>query len=117
MKKVKQYKGYVIAKDPHQEDEFTIFTKDEWAYGENYRIPEWEAQSIQECIDFIDSIDARDSEELNPIRDQTAEELRGCWSREDLLDFAKVLKIKDRHQMNKSVLALNIESIMLGGQE
>jgi hypothetical protein len=53
MKKVKQYKGFVIALD--KEGFYHIFTKEEWSYGNGLRYPEHEAGSISEAIDFIDS--------------------------------------------------------------
>lgn len=52
MKKIKTYKGFVIA----QNKEFLfIYTKDEWNYGHGCRYWEHEACSMQEAIDFIDS--------------------------------------------------------------
>lgn len=53
MKKVKQYKNFIIALD--KEGFYHIFTKEEWSYGKGYRYPEHEAGSLQEAIDFIDS--------------------------------------------------------------
>lgn len=54
MKKVKQYKGFVIALSK-EDGQYHIFTKDEWGYGAGCRYAEHEAGSIQEAIDFIDS--------------------------------------------------------------
>jgi len=53
MKKIKQYKGFVIAQD--KEGILHIFTKEEWSYGNGCRYPEHEAGNIQEALDFIDS--------------------------------------------------------------
>jgi hypothetical protein len=53
MKKVKAYKGFIIAQD--KEGLFHIFTKEEWSYGHGYRYPEAEAGNMQEAKDFIDS--------------------------------------------------------------
>jgi len=53
MKKVKQYKNFVIALD--NKGFYHIFTKEEWSYGNGYRYPEHEAGSLEEAIDFIDS--------------------------------------------------------------
>lgn len=53
MKKIKQYKGFVIAQD--KKEVFHVFTKDEWAFGEGCRYAEWECDNMQEAIDFIDS--------------------------------------------------------------
>lgn len=52
MKKLKCYKGFVIAVEG---ETFHIFTKDEWSYGAGYRYEEHEAGSLQEAMDFIDS--------------------------------------------------------------
>jgi hypothetical protein len=53
LKKVKQYKGFVIALD--KEGFYHIFTKEEWSYGKGCRYPEHEAGNMQEALDFIDS--------------------------------------------------------------
>lgn len=54
MKKVKNYKGFVIA--VNNDGEYLVFTKEEWAYGPGVRYVEHECGSdIQEAIDFIDS--------------------------------------------------------------
>lgn len=53
MKKVKQYKGFVIALG--RDDMYHVFTKEEYSYGEGCRYPEHEAGSIEEAKDFIDS--------------------------------------------------------------
>jgi hypothetical protein len=52
MKKVKTYKGFVIALD--KEGTYHLFTKDEWSYGAGCRYPEHEAGSIEEAVEFID---------------------------------------------------------------
>jgi hypothetical protein len=52
----KQYKGFIIVKaDEDSGYQYWIFTKDEYSMGKGYRYPEWEADELQECIDFIDS--------------------------------------------------------------
>lgn len=53
MKKVKSYKGFIVAVD--KEGTFNIFTKDEWVLGNGCRYPEFETGSINEAIDFINS--------------------------------------------------------------
>jgi hypothetical protein len=54
MKKIKAYKGFIIALD--KQGNHIIFTKDEWVMGEGFRYAEFEAgENIQEAIDFIDS--------------------------------------------------------------
>lgn len=54
MKKVKQYKGFVIA-ECKEDGRLHIFTKDEWAYGKGCRYEEHDAGEMQEALDFIDS--------------------------------------------------------------
>ncbi|KZE65126.1 hypothetical protein AV545_04170 [Paenibacillus jamilae] len=56
--KVKQYKGFKI----HETQDitmgsplFVVYTAEEWAYGKGIRSNEWEACSMQEAKDFIDS--------------------------------------------------------------
>ncbi|WP_188066675.1 hypothetical protein [Brevibacillus brevis] len=34
---------------------FKVYTKEEWAYGEGFRSYEWEACTMQEAKEFIDS--------------------------------------------------------------
>lgn len=52
MKKVKMYKGYVIAQNS---EHFQVFTKDEWSMGEGCRYPEFDdCGSIEECISNIE---------------------------------------------------------------
>lgn len=54
MKKVKSLKGYVIA--INKQGDHSVFTQEEWAYGEGLRYPEFECgPNIQECIDNINS--------------------------------------------------------------
>lgn len=53
MKKIKSYKGFVIATD--QNGFYHIYTKDEWSYGSGLRYAEHEAGNMQEAIEFIDS--------------------------------------------------------------
>lgn len=61
MKKVKNYKGFVIAetnqkeRDEEFKDNYEVYTKDEWSYGEGLRNSEIECGTIQHCIEFIDS--------------------------------------------------------------
>ena len=61
MKKVKTYKGFVIAETNQQEqtegykDNFIVFKKDEWSMGEGLRYDEIECNTIDHCIEFIDS--------------------------------------------------------------
>ena len=53
MKKVKTYKGFVIAKAA--DNEFHMFLADEWAYGEGLRTAEFECSSVEECKANADS--------------------------------------------------------------
>ena len=56
MKKIKQYKNYVIAYDKDSNN-YCLFTKEEWSYGEGMRYPEWDScGSVAECEEFIDNI-------------------------------------------------------------
>jgi hypothetical protein len=55
MKKLKQRKGFVIAESKNTDYKFHVYTKEEWSYGEGCRYPEWEADSLNECIEFIDN--------------------------------------------------------------
>ncbi|EJW14066.1 hypothetical protein M5X05_26865 [Paenibacillus alvei] len=50
--KVVSYKGFKIKEVG---DEFHVFTKDEWAMPAAVRVVEWEAGTMQEAKDFIDS--------------------------------------------------------------
>jgi hypothetical protein len=52
MKRVKAYKGFIIALD--QENTHQIFTKNEWSYGDGCRYPEHETITMQEAVEFID---------------------------------------------------------------
>ena len=56
-RKVKQHKGFIIAEVSGHElgYNYTVYTSEEWSFGKYYRTPEWEADNLQECIDFIDS--------------------------------------------------------------
>ncbi|QDP42794.1 hypothetical protein HWC53_gp068 [Bacillus phage vB_BmeM-Goe8] len=54
MKKVKQYKGFIIA-ESREDDQLHIFTKEEWSYGKGLRYEEHYAGTMQEAKDFIDS--------------------------------------------------------------
>lgn len=58
MKKVKTMRNFVIAETNEKEraegkNNFEIFTKEEYAYGEGLRYSEHEAGSIKEAEDFI----------------------------------------------------------------
>jgi hypothetical protein len=56
MSKIKQYKGFIIADTKGKESyKYHVYFKDVWVLGNGYRYPEWEADNMQECIDFIDS--------------------------------------------------------------
>ena len=52
MKKVSTYKGFTIAIEGGT---YYLFTKEEWSYGRGYRTAEWEAGSMEEARNFIDS--------------------------------------------------------------
>lgn len=53
MKKVKEYKGFIIAVRTDG-SEYFVFTKEEWAYGSGLRSAEFDGcGSIQECMDNI----------------------------------------------------------------
>lgn len=51
--KICVYQGLVIAKNP--DSLYFVFTKEEWAFGEGMRYPEWECENVEEAMDFIDS--------------------------------------------------------------
>lgn len=51
MKKVKKYKGFIIAED---QDGFYSFLEDEWSMGDGFRSPEMEHSSVAEAQMFID---------------------------------------------------------------
>jgi hypothetical protein len=53
MKRIKQHKGHVIALD--KEGRYQIFTKEEYAYGEGMRYPEWDAGSVEEAVQWIEA--------------------------------------------------------------
>lgn len=53
MAKVRAYKGFKI--EEANENTFNVYTADEWSMGKGFRYPEWEAGSLQEARDFIDS--------------------------------------------------------------
>lgn len=61
MKKIKQFKGFVIAQSNKKEiseghhSEYVLFKQDEWEYGEGCRYPEWDCESIDEAKDFIEN--------------------------------------------------------------
>lgn len=52
LKKVKQYKGFIIAKDVYER--YQLFLKDEWSMGKGFRYPEHDTCSIKEAKEFID---------------------------------------------------------------
>lgn len=51
------YQGWKIKqkKDQYDMDVFLCYTADEWKYGSGLRQSEWEAGTMQEAKDFIDS--------------------------------------------------------------
>jgi len=58
MKKVKCIKNFVIAETNEEErldgkDNFEVYTKEEWSYGEGMRNPEFECGNINECLENI----------------------------------------------------------------
>jgi hypothetical protein len=58
-KKVKAYKGFVIALVPNEympdSTEFAVYTKDEWSYGPGFGTAEMNGFStLEQCEDFID---------------------------------------------------------------
>lgn len=55
--KVTTYKGFKVKEclDGQGNMVFKVYTKDEWGYGEGFRSCEWEACTMQEAHDFIDS--------------------------------------------------------------
>lgn len=57
-KKPVTYKGFKILEENDQHSDgtvFNVYTKDEWSYGKGFRMVEWEAGTMQEAKDFIDS--------------------------------------------------------------
>jgi hypothetical protein len=52
MRKVKTYKGFIIALELAT-SRFQLFTKEEWAYGNGCRYPEHDTCTIEEAIEFI----------------------------------------------------------------
>jgi hypothetical protein len=54
VKKVKQYKGFVIAWCASR-DEYLIYTKDEWELDPRCRYHDFEVGSVEEAIAWIDS--------------------------------------------------------------
>lgn len=60
MKKVKTVGRWVIATEtPKTSTDYSVFvfTKGEWEYGAGYRTPDWECDSIQEALEWIDPDD------------------------------------------------------------
>ncbi|URJ36630.1 hypothetical protein MF625_001049 [Paenibacillus polymyxa] len=58
MKRVTTYKGFkILQRTDHttQLPVFAVYTKDEWTYGEGFRSYEWEACSMKEAREFVDS--------------------------------------------------------------
>lgn len=54
---ISTYKGWKIKekKDQYGQDVFLCYTADEWSYGSGLRQAEWEAGTMQEAKDFINS--------------------------------------------------------------
>lgn len=61
MKKIKSLKNFVILQSNEKErknfnaSNFLIFTKQEYFYREGFRSPEWETDSLDEAIEFINN--------------------------------------------------------------
>jgi hypothetical protein len=58
MKKIKSKKKFVIVETNKREraegyNNYLVFTKEEYSYGEGLRYPEFDAGSVKECEDFI----------------------------------------------------------------
>jgi hypothetical protein len=53
MRRLKTYKGFVIAKNIA--DEYFVYTQEEWDAGEGYRTAEFFCCSKEECVENIDS--------------------------------------------------------------
>ncbi|WP_156397002.1 hypothetical protein [Paenibacillus sp. Soil724D2] len=53
MKKVKTYKGYIIAECKNGNYKYHIFTKEEYSMGEGFRYSEWSCDSLGECVEWI----------------------------------------------------------------
>jgi len=58
MKKIKSIKKFIIAETNEQErldgkDNFEVYTKEEWSYGEGMRYAEFECGNINECLECI----------------------------------------------------------------
>lgn len=58
VRKIKEYKGFVIAED-NEKMELLVFTKEEWSYGEGCRTPEFVCGSFMECKENIDSYNTK----------------------------------------------------------
>lgn len=52
LKKVKTYKGFIIAED--HEKRYQLYTKEEWSYGSGMRYAEHDVCSIKEGCEWID---------------------------------------------------------------
>ncbi|KTS84452.1 hypothetical protein NS115_03745 [Paenibacillus jamilae] len=58
MSKLRSYKGFKIKEtieDSTGDALFMIYTAEEYSYGEGLRTAEWEAGSLEEAKQFIDS--------------------------------------------------------------
>ncbi len=62
MRKVtRKYKGWAIKQDIERSADglehiiYRCYTPEEWEYPSNIRLPEWDACSLQEAKDFIDT--------------------------------------------------------------
>ncbi|WP_028559004.1 hypothetical protein [Paenibacillus pinihumi] len=56
--KVISYKGFKIKESNDTTTKlptFKVYTSEEWQYGEGYRLYDWEACSMEEATEFIDS--------------------------------------------------------------
>lgn len=54
--KVTQYKNFKIQEvKGDTQTEFHVYTNEEWSYGKGFRYAEWEAGTIEEAKEFIDS--------------------------------------------------------------
>ncbi|MEC0136148.1 hypothetical protein P4H94_04500 [Paenibacillus macerans] len=59
--KVTSYKGFRIKESVDfitKLPVFKVYTAEEWAYGEGFRCYEWEACSMKEAMDFVDSYES-----------------------------------------------------------
>ncbi|MFD3260871.1 hypothetical protein ACE3MQ_19945 [Paenibacillus lentus] len=62
-KRVTTYRGFKIRESIDYitgKPVFRVYTKEEWAYGSGFRCYEWEACSMQEARDFVDTYETGD---------------------------------------------------------